>query len=69
VCGVDPGPWMFGELLSIAEGRQQANKGLASAVGQMLFGAPKVPEKRIVEPGPELDAMLALLESRLPKRG
>lgn len=70
VCGLDPGPWTFGQLLSIAEGRQKANIGLASAIGEMLFGAPKaVPEKRIIEPGPEMDAMFELLESRLPKRG
>ena len=70
MCGVDPGPWTFGELLSVAEGRQQANIGLASAVGEMLFGKPKAAAaKRIVEPGPELDALLGLLDSRLPKRG
>lgn len=70
MCGLDPGPWTYGELLEIAAGRQEANRGLAAAVGEMLFGAPKSePVKRIVEPGPELDALFQVLESRLPKRG
>jgi hypothetical protein len=41
---------------------------LAAAVGEMLFGAPKASQaKRIVEPGPEMDALFDLLATRLPK--
>jgi hypothetical protein len=56
-------------LLSLAEGRQEGNRGLAGAIGEMLFGKPKVAEKRIVEPGPEANALFDVLTSRLPKRG